>query len=96
MNKFYVTELDKAQDFSLCGNRVNKIRRNEKKNENEDGTVVLTESIFVLTECDSIEVDVPAKGRWAPLVNHERKPYGFVFKSKQTALIRILITAPKS
>ena len=94
MRKFYVQNLDKGQDFSLCGHQVKTIRRNGKEVENDEGVGVWTESVFVETECDSIEVSITAKGRWAPLVNQQtRKPYGLVFKSKH-APMRILIVAP--
>ena len=95
MKKFLVTDLETAQDFSLCGVKINRIHRVGGKVEDDDGANIWTESIFVSTECESIKVDIRAKGRWAPIVNQQtRKPYGLVFKSKQTAPMRILIVAP--
>ena len=97
MKKIYVRELDKNQVFSLAGTRVHTIRRNGTEVKNENCSANWEESILVATECESIKVVIPTKGRWAPLVNKEtRKPYGFVFKSKTAASIEIHIVAPIS
>lgn len=80
--------------ITVEGTRVKSLKRYHD-NADIEGEKVWTESVHLVTECESIKVTVPAQGRWAPLVNPvTRRPMGLVFKSKTTASIKIFIVAP--